>query len=75
MEFFNKVGSSISNKSKNVARKAKELAEISSLNNQINAQEDIINKICLEIGKTVYEKREAFPDTELEEKYNATSNA
>ena len=75
MEFFNKVGSSISNKSKNVARKAKELAEISSLNNQITAQEDIINKICLEIGKTVYEKREAFPDTELEEKYNATSNA
>ena len=42
MDFFNKVGSSISNKSKNVAKKAKELAEISSLNSQINTQEEII---------------------------------
>lgn len=75
MDFFNKVGSSISNKSKDVARKAKELAEISSLNSQINAQEEIIDKICLEIGKTVYEKRAVFPDTELEEKYTAASNA
>ncbi|GFI22548.1 hypothetical protein IMSAGC011_01324 [Lachnospiraceae bacterium] len=75
MEFFNKVGSSISNKSKDVARKAKEIAEVSNLNNQINAQEDIINKICLEIGKTVYNKRDLFPDTELEEKYTTASNA
>ena len=75
MDFFNKVGSSISNKSKDVAKKAKELAEISSLNSQINTQEEIINKICLEIGKTVYEKRDAFSDPELEEKYTAASNA
>ena len=48
MDFINKVGSTI-------ARKAKEAAGISSLNSQIGAQEDIINKLCLEIGKTVYE--------------------
>lgn len=75
MDFFNKVGSSISNKSKDVAKKAKELAEISSLNSQINTQEEIIDKICLEIGKTVYEKREAFPNSDLKEKYTAASNA
>lgn len=75
MDFFNKVGSSISNKSKDVARKAKELAEISNLNSQINVQQDIIDKICLEIGKIVYEKRENFPDAELKEKYTAASNA
>ena len=54
MDFINKVGSTI-------ARKAKEAAGISSLNSQIGAQEDIINKLCLEIGKTVYEKRQLSP--------------
>lgn len=68
MDFINKVGSTI-------ARKAKEAAGISSLNNQIGAQEDIINKLCLEIGKTVYEKRQFFPDPVLSEKYTAVSNA
>ena len=68
MDFINKVGSTI-------ARKAKEAAGISSLNSQIGAQEDIINKLCLEIGKTVYEKRQLFPDSVLSEKYSAVSNA
>lgn len=68
MDFINKVGSTI-------ARKAKEAAGISSLNSQIGAQEDIINKLCLEIGKTVYEKRQLFPDSVLSEKYTAVSNA
>ncbi len=68
MDFINKVGSTI-------ARKAKEVAGISSLNSQIGAQEDIINKLCLEIGKTVYEKRQLFPDSVLSEKYTAVSNA
>lgn len=68
MDFINKVGSTI-------ARKAKEAAGISSLNSQIGAQEDIINKLCLEIGKTVYEKRQLFPDSLLSEKYTAVSNA
>lgn len=68
MDFINKVGSTI-------ARKAKEAAGISSLNSQIGAQEDIINKLCLEIGKTVYEKRQFFPDPVLSEKYTAVSNA
>lgn len=68
MDFINKVGSTI-------ARKAKEAAGISSLNSQIGTQEDIINKLCLEIGKTVYEKRQLFPDSLLSEKYTAVSNA
>ena len=68
MDFINKVGSTI-------ARKAKEAAGISNLNSQIGAQEDIINKLCLEIGKTVYEKRQLFPDSALDEKYTAVSNA
>ncbi|MDE7028704.1 MAG: zinc ribbon domain-containing protein [Lachnospiraceae bacterium] len=75
MDFFNRVGSTISNRSRDVARKAKELAEISSLNGQISTQENIIEKLCLEIGKTVYEKRDAFPDDVLAQKYTAVTNA
>lgn len=75
MDFLNKVGASISDKGKNAARKAKEITEISSLHSQINTQEDIIDKLCLEIGKKVYEKRTSFLDPELEEKYTAVSNA
>lgn len=75
MSFLNKVGTSISDKSKSAVKKAREMTEISSLHSQISAQEDIIDRLCLEIGKKVYEKRESFPDSELEEKYTAVSNA
>lgn len=75
MSFLNKVGTSISDKSKSAVKKAREMTEISSLHSQISAQEDIVNRLCLEIGKKVYEKRESFPDSELEEKYTAVSNA
>lgn len=67
MDLLSRFGSTISNKSKDVARKAKELAEISNLNSQISTQEEIIDKLCLEIGKVVYDKRETFPDDELTE--------
>ncbi|MDE5697235.1 MAG: zinc ribbon domain-containing protein [Lachnospiraceae bacterium] len=75
MSFLNKVGTSISDKSKSAVKKAREMTELSSLHSQISAQEDIIDRLCLEIGKKVYEKRESFPDSELEEKYTAVSNA
>ncbi|MDE7000083.1 MAG: hypothetical protein K2P73_07280 [Lachnospiraceae bacterium] len=75
MALLSRFGSTISNKSKDVARKAKELAEISNLNSQISTQEEIIDKLCLEIGKVVYNKRETFPDDELTEKYTAVTNA
>ena len=75
MSFLNKVGISISDKSKSAVKKAREMTELSSLHSQISAQEDIVDRLCLEIGKKVYEKRESFPDSELEEKYTAVSNA
>lgn len=45
MDLLSRFGSTISNKSKDVARKAKELAEISNLNSQISTQEEIIDKL------------------------------
>lgn len=75
MSFLNKIGTSISDKSRSAVKKAREMTEISNLHSQINAQEDNIDKLCLEIGKKVYEKRASFPDAELEEKYTAVTNA
>ena len=75
MDLLSRFSSTNSNKSKDVAKKAKELAEISNLNSQIDLQEEIIDKLCLEIGKTVYEKRDLFPDSALAEKYTAVTNA
>jgi hypothetical protein len=40
MDFFNKVGSTISSKSKDVTKKAKELAEIAKLTGQIAEKEE-----------------------------------
>ena len=43
MDFISKVGTTISDKSRTAARKAKEMTELSNLNNQISTQERIIN--------------------------------
>ena len=75
MDFISKGGTTISDKSRTAARKAKEMTELSNLNNQISTQERIINELCLDIGKKVYEKRASFPNAELEEKYTDVSNA
>lgn len=45
MDFFSKVSGTISNKSKDVAHKAKELAEIANLNGQVSTQRAISTDI------------------------------
>lgn len=67
MAFFDKVGATISSKGRDVAKKAKDLAETTSLNGQINSQEEVITHTFQEIGKAYYEKYGAdaanvFPD-------------
>lgn len=56
MDFFEKLGETISTKSKDVAKKAKEVAEVVSLNAKISTQEDIIKKTYAQIGQKYYEK-------------------
>jgi RNA polymerase subunit RPABC4/transcription elongation factor Spt4 len=56
MAIFDKLGETISTKSKIVAKKAKEFAEVTSLNTQISTEEDIINKTYTEIGKLYFEQ-------------------
>lgn len=56
MEFFDKLGGTISSKSKQVAQKAKDMAEISKLNGQIVTEEDKIKNAYLAIGKLYYDE-------------------
>ena len=55
MAFFDKLGETLSSKGRDVAKKAKELAEISSLNGQINTKEEMMRRTYEEIGKAYYE--------------------
>lgn len=56
MSFFDKLGETITAKSKDVAKKAKEVAEVVNLNTKISTQEEIIKKAYLKIGQKYYEQ-------------------
>lgn len=69
MGFFDKMGETISTKSKDVAKKAKEMAEVTSLNSKISTQKDIINKIHKEIGEMVCADRENWTGLNLDDQF------
>jgi len=54
MAFFDELGKTISNTGKNVAKKAKDLAEVTSLNSQVSSDEEIINAGYRAIGKEYF---------------------
>lgn len=56
MDFFNKLAETITDTSKVVAQKAKDVAEISKITGQISAEESRINAAYLSIGKRFYEE-------------------
>jgi len=59
MAFFDKLGETISNKSKNVAKKAIDFAEVTNLNSQISTHEDVMNKAYVEIGEAYFEQNKS----------------
>lgn len=75
MDFFNKVGETLSNKGRDVTKKAKEIAEIVSLNSQISSKEDEIDHYFLEIGKHIYEQHRELAGGILAEKCAAVNAA
>lgn len=75
MAFFDKLGETISSKSKDVAQKAKDLAEIASLNGKISTQEEIIRKAYLEIGQKYYEKYKLDTSNEFDLECEAITDA
>ena len=69
MDFFNKVGSTISSKSKDVTKKAKELAEIAKLTGQIAEKEESVKGAYIELGKYVYDTQKEDAPEEVTEKF------
>lgn len=65
MAFFEKMSGALAAKSKDVADKAKEVAEVGRLNGQINGQKNAIEKLYLEIGKMIYANREDWSSADL----------
>ena len=55
MDFFSKLGETITETSKDVSQKAKELTGIAKLNLDIKAKEDFVERQYMEIGKQYFE--------------------
>ncbi len=75
MDFFEKVGETITEKGKEVTNKAKDIAEIAGLRNQISTCEDVIRKNYLEIGRLYYEQFANTENNAFEEQCTAIANA
>lgn len=75
MDFFGKLGESISDKSKIAMDKAKELTEIARLKSQISTCQEVIKTNYLEIGKLYYEKYGAAPEQDFAKACGAIENA
>ena len=75
MDFFEKVGDTIATVGKEAADKAKELAELASLKNQIHTCDEIIRKNYIEIGKIYYENFGNQPEELFAKQCKAIGNA
>lgn len=67
MAFFDKIGETLAAKGKDVADKAREMAEVNRLNGQINSQKSMAEKIYTEIGRMVCENRENWRNMDVSE--------
>jgi rRNA maturation endonuclease Nob1 len=75
MAFFDKLGETISSKSKDVAKKAKDFADVSKLNSQINSQEEVINAAYLQIGRDCYEQHKGDAGSPYAEQFRVINDA
>ena len=69
MELWEKISATVTNTGREVAGKAKELAEIAGLNAKIASEEAAIEKCLKEVGRFMYEHRENPCDNGLEERF------
>ena len=75
MDFFEKVGETITSKGKDVAGKAKDMAEIASIRSQINTCEEVIKNNYMEIGKLYYEQLKEAEYNDYIDQCTAITNA
>lgn len=70
MDFFNKIGSKVSSVASSATSKVKDIADTSSINRQIAADEGKINSLYTEIGKIYYQKHKDYPTDEFKAAFN-----
>lgn len=75
MDFFEKVGETITTVGKGATDKARELAEVASLKSQHHTCEEVIRKNYIEIGKIYYENFGEHPEEIFEKQCRAIANA
>ena len=75
MAFFDKLGETLSNKSKEVAQKAKDFTEINSLNGQISSQEELIRNTYLQIGKAYFDSHKGDASDPFHQQINVILGA
>lgn len=75
MALFDKISETINTKGKDVAGKAKNLADLAGYNVKIVTQQDMINKYFKEIGRYMYEHKDTEVDNGLEERYKLVDDA
>lgn len=67
MDFFEKFGETVYNTGRTISDKAKEMAAIAELKNQINTWNTLIKKNYSKIGKIYYANNALNPDPEFAE--------
>lgn len=67
MDFFQKIGNTLSNTGKDIAKKTKDMSDISRLNHEITKQQEQINRTYSEIGKLYFQNYSTLDYTELKE--------
>ena len=75
MNFLEKVGETITTRGKEVADKAKDMAEIAGLRSQIGTCEEVIRKNYMEIGKLYYEQFKDRENHDFADQCTAISHA
>ena len=75
MDFFEKIGETVTEKGKEVADKAKETAEIIRLKSQVATCEEVMKKNYLEIGKAYYREFGDIPEEAFAKQCRAIRNA
>lgn len=67
MDFFNKLGDTLSNKGQDVTKKAKEIAEITRLNAQIASCQNHMKQVYVQLGETYFNNNRDNRDTIYED--------
>jgi len=75
MDIFNKIGEKITSTSKDVAKRTKNLADITKINSQISNEENNIRSKYSEIGKQYYRLFHDSPDEMFVELCNSITDS